>query len=632
MDPYRLSRRTCAAFLAAILTLVAPGIPSSAQPPERTQQPDAQLGGNYASLDARRQRLINDWVMRVNAVTKRSVEPTAFYNSDVKLSAKTTFDAITYALERTTLTDASGQRMGDALDLIENVESFRGEITGAPGDRQFRMYVRLTEKALDTLERSKEFKRESDNSVYHKGYPINYRQQDGAPSIQISIALDGRRADIDVDYRSSSFPIGLFNGHLTSANSDVRAGNNYDRHNNRWAGFENWWRTLFGIRVDGVPAAAQDDGKSVIPTTPRAGDQKIEVMVNDFLKAWLVDGDVLAAMGYISEQSFACLARDGEDPLSVDRGTAPFVLFTSLRAAHEALGPRTSFDGLTVGVRLPNSALRVVNQPYHAQFVIYDVPDDIAARFDCGSRLTLGDRKTVRRRYGNYFGAIFYINAPSGKDHSLALLWKKEGGFWKIVSWKSEPAGEDTAQPDEAPAVKITRVKADATLSTAAKTFLENWLIRKDYDAAFRSLAPASYPCYNPNRSADAPAATSSADGGQQIRAALERAGKQIRAARRLDELVEGVEPVNPAVRLVDHPDSKAFALTSVPDSLADALDCSAPERLQQFNPNSPLVYGKAFGMNVRFLTKDGEAPVLRTLWRKEADGWRITAYGVEVP
>jgi hypothetical protein len=31
-------------------------------------------------------------------------------------------------------------------------------------------------------------------------------------------------------------------------------------------------------------------------------------MVNDFLKAWLVDGDILAAMGYISEHSFACLA------------------------------------------------------------------------------------------------------------------------------------------------------------------------------------------------------------------------------------------------------------------------------------------------------------------------------------
>ena len=36
--------------------------------------------------------------------------------------------------------------------------------------------------------------------------------------------------------------------------------------------------------------------------------------------------------------------------------------------------------------------------------------------------------------------------------------------------------------------------------------------------------------------------------------------------------------------------------------------------------------------MNIRFLTHDGDGPVLRMLWRKESDGWRITAYDVEVP
>ncbi len=101
------------------------------------------------------------------------------------------------------------------------------------------MYVLLKDGTIDQLNRSREFKREGDNTVYHHGYPVNYRQQGGAPSIQISIALDGRRADIDVDYRSSSFPVALFNGHLTASNSDVRAGNNYDRHTVRWIGFQN---------------------------------------------------------------------------------------------------------------------------------------------------------------------------------------------------------------------------------------------------------------------------------------------------------------------------------------------------------------------------------------------------------
>ncbi len=45
-----------------------------------------------------------------------------------------------------------------------------------------------------------------------------------------------------------------------------------------------------------------------------------------------------------------------------------------------------------------------------------------------------------------------------------------------------------------------------------------------------------------------------------------------------------------------------------------------------------PLDYGKAFGMTVRFKTQGGEAPVLRVLWLKENDTWRIAAYDVELP
>ena len=41
-------------------------------------------------------------------------------------------------------------------------------------------------------------------------------------------------------------PAAMFNGHLTSANSDVRAGNNHERHNGRWGGFVAWWQGVFG--------------------------------------------------------------------------------------------------------------------------------------------------------------------------------------------------------------------------------------------------------------------------------------------------------------------------------------------------------------------------------------------------
>jgi hypothetical protein len=596
-------------------------------------QGPAQPGADYAGLGPRRQHLIDDWVKRFNTLTRRNLQPAAFYDSEIKLSTKTTFDAITYALERTPLTAESGQTLGDTLDLVQSVESTRGQVMGAAGDRQFRMYVVLTEGALDKLERSQEFNRGVDNTVFHKGYPINYRQQGGFPSIQISIATDKRRADIDVDYRSSRFPISLVNGHLTAANSDVRSGNNYDRHTNKWAGFQNWWLNVFGVRVVSAPAA-KDDGKGLVPNVPRAGDKNIEVMVEDFLKAWLVDGDIPAAMSYMSERSYACVVEDSDDPFSVDRGIAPFVLAGRLDAARHALGPPTSLDGLTIGVRLPNSALRVVNQPRHAQFVIYSVPDDVAAEFDCESRLTPGDSRKIPRRYGNYFGATFYINTPRGMNHSIALLWGRNDGYWKIVSWRSDPAGDDLPARETGPPVKVARMKAEPALVTAATNFLESWLIRRDYDAAFRYLSPKSYPCYDLLRDPGAPASTSVADAGQKLRANLERAGTMVGTPKTLDEVLEGPEVVHPTIRVVEHPFGRAFTLGGLPDAFAETISCSAPARRERYRVEdaTSLVYGNAFGKATRVRTRSGEAPVVRMLWMKDADAWRITAYDVVTP
>ena len=45
-----------------------------------------------------------------------------------------------------------------------------------------------------------------------------------------------------------------------------------------------------------------------------------------------------------------------------------------------------------------------------------------------------------------------------------------------------------------------------------------------------------------------------------------------------------------------------------------------------------PHEYGNGFGMNMRFKTRSGDAPVLRLLWRRENGAWRVTSYAVELP
>ena len=619
MTPSTWSRRSYAAIGCLLLAVLAVQI-------AKGQQPAPRFGGAYADLGERRQKLVDDWIGRFNQSTGQALESQAFYDTYLRLSTKTTFEAVSHALLTTALTDASGASLGDALALVEHVDLVRGEVPGAPGDGQFRMYVRLVPTARATLERSREFRRGIDNTIYHHGYPLNYRGQGGVPSIQISIALDNLQADVDVDYRSATFPISLINGHLSVANSDVRAGNNADRHIARWAGFQNWWRNFFGVRLERDTEPAK-----TVPFTParvpRAGRQNIDVMVRDFLNAWLIEGDVDAAMGYIAPRSYACIA---EDPSTADLGMAPYQLMNALKATHEALGKRDSLEDVVVGVRLSIPAVKVVQQPYHARFVLYAVPDDLAAGFDCANRLSPGGTSRATRTYGNYYGSTFYINGR--QDSRVSILWARDGGYWKIVSWKT---GVDDTPDSGSNLVRETKVvhdKAEPRLVAAARGFLDSWLIRKDYDGAFRYLSTRAYGCYDVVRAADQPASTSAEDAGRRIRAGIERIGESLGNVRRLEDVLIPVQARHPAVRVMDHPYENAFALASIPNALGDASECTA--RVGGFVMPDPLAlsYGDAFGMAVRFRTGGGEGASLLMLWRQEEGAWRIRSYDLELP
>ena len=109
--------RRYAAFCAlTILMTAAPSVVTLAQQAAAGQPAPVQFGGSYSGLDGRRKELVDDWVSRFARATNQKPDPGPFYDEQMALSSKTTFDAITYALERTTLTDASGQRISDAVD------------------------------------------------------------------------------------------------------------------------------------------------------------------------------------------------------------------------------------------------------------------------------------------------------------------------------------------------------------------------------------------------------------------------------------------------------------------------------------------------------------------------------------
>ena len=420
---YSENRRSL--ILLASLLLALTLSPAASQGAQETGQ--HRFGGTYDLLESEQRRLIDDWVRRFNEVTDRDTPPDVLYNV-IRLSTRTTFDAVTHALITTTLTDESSQSLGTALDLIDYMETVKGKVKGQRGDLQFRLYAVLKPDAKEILIKSQEFKRSADNTIYHKGYPLNYRQTGKIPSIQISMAREGYRADIDVDYRPSGFPQALFNGHLSSSNSDVRSGNNHQRHVNRLGeGLEAWWQGLFGLPV----RVSENDGRQeIVPQQPPADKLKLQAAVHDFLNLWLVEGAVNVAVSYISDRAYECMQLEQEEPL--DRGMAPIILMKGMGAVHETLGEVSSLEDATVGVRLNNPELKVVENKHHAQFVLYDVPTDVAASFECINRTKVVAQTSVKAdlRYGKYYGSIFYIGGPV-RGETVALLWAKESGYWQ---------------------------------------------------------------------------------------------------------------------------------------------------------------------------------------------------------
>lgn len=261
--------------LIILWTLAAFALQNSAAAPQ-------QFYGTYAQLRPAQKKLIDDWYAEYNKMMQTHDNPADY--DQLSLSTRTTFEAVTHALLTTKMTSKTGQPEGNASDLMQSIETINGKVPKARGDLQFRMYVVLKPDALQKPKDSSEFFRDRDNTVYHHGYPMNYRQDGGVPSIQVSIAKDGRHADIDVDYRSSRFPTALINGHLTAVNSDVRAGNNTQRHLQRWDGLTDWWHNLFGLAdsEEETPAEAST-ASGEVPPVPRKGSDKLEDAVVGYL-------------------------------------------------------------------------------------------------------------------------------------------------------------------------------------------------------------------------------------------------------------------------------------------------------------------------------------------------------------
>jgi hypothetical protein len=599
--------------------------------------PTARFGGLLADLAPPQQRLVTDWVERYSKAAGTPVNAAAFYEG-LPLSTRTTFGAVTHALYRTKLNSKTGAPTGlTALDLISRVESVAGRVPGKGGDKQFRIYVEARPGILQILEDSTAFKRGPDNTVYHKGYPICFRSLGGTPSIQISISRDHRRADMDVDYRSSTFPIMLVNGHLTASNSDVRAGDNDSRHNSHWAGLGNWWRGFMGLPGAEIPHLPTQAGAGPIASSPRLGaDARPEEAIHDFLNAWLVEQTPGQALGYVAPRTFACI--ELERGIPVDRGVARFQFLRAMQSANRLIGKVDSVGEAIESVNLTGPRGRLLDQRYKTEFAMYDVRTDLAQQFDCENRLhpEQSDPKLARSEdFGDFIGAVFRVRTKTLKGETVATVWTKDSTGWTLVSYDVEPEFRPGALPQSVPpeSPSLPLVPGDPAMARAAKGFLEAWLVKKDIAAASRYMAAGAAACYNIYRPENAPIANSPSESAALVRDRMASLSEWAGLGN-LAVILAPAEPHHHDFKIVQHSDSDAFTIVSVPDHIAAAADCSRakPGEAPDFESKGPLTYGNHYAVSTRFRRAGEESAILWTLWSRQAGAWRLTSYLVQTP
>jgi hypothetical protein len=392
----------------------------------------------YADLMPRQQELFQTYVDHYNA-TRGSHYSAEEQFERLTVSEQTTFYAITHALLHTSLSDSSGAALGLAIDQVAAVNRIAGQYDGLGGDQQFRIFVTLKPGTRELLDKSREFFRDHENTVYHIGFPHSYRQAGKEPNMQMSVSDDGLRADIDVDYRSSRSPQALFNGHLTASNSDVRAGDNPKLHNGRWSGLIFWWQDKFGKLQASLarPVDLANTDRAMGPATPLPPDRpsgaspdKIEDAVQEFLTDWLVRRQYDQALEFLSPQAFACLTL-GDDGKSqaLDAAGARREARRLMEYANARLGPRTDLTSAIVAFTPRNPDRPVTDHPFKREFLLGPVPEAEARQYLCNQAAAPGAGTGT-----DYYAVIFTFRVDGGG--TLGMLWNREGGRWKLVSYQ----------------------------------------------------------------------------------------------------------------------------------------------------------------------------------------------------
>jgi len=391
----------------------------------------------FSQMRPKARALFDKWAVQQASKDGRTADARKLFLA-LPVSRRSVFAAITNALLFTKLTDPAGKQFGSAIDLVDSIDSIAGDEEGKGSDERFRLYVNLKPGSLEKLDVSREFVHGKNNTVFHKGFPINYRQNGTVPTLQFSIATDHVKADIDIDYKSSGFPAALFNGHLSAANSDVRATGNYPTHLRRWPGLIDWWDEV-------VPDLTFEflRSRSSIPMDLVASNHSefapessvVSSEAAKFFRTWLVDKSPETAVGYLAKTINFCGDLEKTTNATSLAARNRQLLIETMRAANREVKKANTLKDAMHPVAPVDPFIKAIDHENKDAFTLAVFTDGDARHFVCSakaSELTSSAGQSRPRTYGGNYVTKFRFALDNGKGGILRLMWKRDGNAWRI--------------------------------------------------------------------------------------------------------------------------------------------------------------------------------------------------------
>ncbi len=118
------------------------------------------------------------------------------------------------------------------------------------------------------------------------------------------------------------------------------------------------------------------------------------------------------------------------------------------------------------------------------------------------------------------------------------------------------------------PAIQMERIAGDPRLVKDVTAFYTDWLVKGNVPKALQSLSPRVAGCVS---------ALSGSDPMKTLSEGMASAVKAVGKPKKLEDAVSSVETEHEALKIVTHPNEKAFGLYAGPEKMGNS--CSATSR-----------------------------------------------------